>query len=240
MALVVVAVLPALGWSAPSADVADPATVMQTIRLRVPALSACTMKGRQPRGELVAAFTVNAAGVVEELKLSGSTFADPQVAACVKKQIAAWSFATLPGPADFELPLRFTQTGIELGERADAPRLDRPAKKSLAQPSERTSLRTNDGGGLNAERIARVMRAHASEVQACYDEGVARKPGLVGTVSIGLRIMPSGQVASAIVKASTLRDDLVDQCVAQKARQFIFPATSGFTNVDFPYLFRGG
>lgn len=90
---------------------------------------------------------------------------------------------------------------------------------------------------LLAEGIRKAVRAHLDEVRACYDQGLARDPKLIGRVSVELTIGPTGEVALAVVQESTLNDPAVGRCIADAAKTWKFPEPEGGGNVVVTYPF---
>lgn len=93
-------------------------------------------------------------------------------------------------------------------------------------------------GSLSAEVIRRVVRRHLNEVRFCYEQQLNTRPDLEGRVVINWIISPTGAVQRATVANSTLRDQQVEQCIAQAVRRWTFPAPDGGGVVGVNYPFR--
>lgn len=97
-------------------------------------------------------------------------------------------------------------------------------------------------GQLDRETIARVIREHRNEVRACYEAELRADPELEGLVKVAFVIAPDGQVAGARISESTLGNDAVAQCIANRARRWRFPAPGGggTVNVNYPFVLSVG
>lgn len=96
-------------------------------------------------------------------------------------------------------------------------------------------------GGLSAEQIQRVVRAHMGAVRACYEIEAQRNPGLKGGVTVQWSIDPSGGVTSASVASTTLSNARVEGCLVRQVKTWKFPAADTATVVSgFPFKFAVG
>lgn len=96
-------------------------------------------------------------------------------------------------------------------------------------------------GGLNAEQIQRVVRAHMGAVRACYEIEAQRNPGLKGGVTVQWAIDPSGAVTNASVASTTLSNARVEGCLVRQVKTWKFPNADAATVVSgFPFKFAVG
>lgn len=100
----------------------------------------------------------------------------------------------------------------------------------------------NINGQLDREIIQRVIRENRRGVVACYNQELQRDPDLEGRVVVAFVIAPSGQVAGASIRESTLNSPSVEDCVARRFRQMRFPEPrgGGTVNVNYPFTFAAG
>ena len=89
---------------------------------------------------------------------------------------------------------------------------------------------TDDESPLTSEQINEVMRAHAHDVQGCFQQHP-----VPGNVVIDLSIAPDGSVASAVPAETP--DGALGTCVANAVAGFGFPRSSGRTRVKYPFAF---
>jgi hypothetical protein len=89
---------------------------------------------------------------------------------------------------------------------------------------------TGTGGGLSADQIDHVMRDHAHDVQACFQQYAVS-----GTVVIDLSIDETGKVSAAIPAETP--DAALGTCIADAVAAFSFPAAHGRTRAKYPFAF---
>ena len=87
--------------------------------------------------------------------------------------------------------------------------------------------------------VRRVVRQNFGKLRACYDKGLAAKPGLAGRVVVRFTIDPAGKVAKTeSTSATTLPSADVSACVATAFKSFVFPQPRGGSwTVDYPIVF---
>jgi len=95
-------------------------------------------------------------------------------------------------------------------------------------------------GSLTKEQIDKVVRAHKSGVSYCYEKELQRKQTLAGTITIFWNIQPDGTVGKASVKTSSMSDAAVEGCILRQVKQWVFPKAPAQTNVNYPFIFKGG
>jgi len=91
------------------------------------------------------------------------------------------------------------------------------------------------GGGRDREVIASVIRRHINEVRYCYERQLAQEPELEGDLVVRFTIQPDGVIGA--VEITTGMHQEVDACVATRIRAWTFPAASGVTVVNYPFVF---
>ncbi len=95
-----------------------------------------------------------------------------------------------------------------------------------------------DGGALDPNAIARVVRSRLSAVKECYEHELKRNPKLAGKVVIRFSIDEDGRVASASVEENTMGDAEVGTCIVSRFERFRFPKPDGGTvTATFPFIF---
>lgn len=94
-------------------------------------------------------------------------------------------------------------------------------------------------GSLPKSHIDAVIRAQRRQVGYCYNRRLGADKDLGGYLSMTFVIAESGSVRSADVRASTLGDDAVGDCVAAAFRklQFEAPEGGGIVIVTYPFWF---
>ena len=94
-------------------------------------------------------------------------------------------------------------------------------------------------GTLSRDAIQQVVRVNVPEVQACFEAGLERQPGLEGRVVVHFVIAANGAVESAAVREDSLGDGLVAECIVADIRGWHFPEPEGggVVRVTYPFLF---
>lgn len=88
--------------------------------------------------------------------------------------------------------------------------------------------------------IKSVVKAHSTEVRACYEMALAKSPELQGKITVSFNIEPSGQITSAAIQSSTLDHDGLEHCVLTAVAGWQFsPRTEAEPlTVSYPFMFQ--
>ncbi len=110
------------------------------------------------------------------------------------------------------------------------------AKKSAPTA---TAGKTTSVGKLDTEIINRVIRQHRSQIRYCYQQALAKNPGLAGKIIIDFVIDPTGKVANATAKGDSAMVEAMGSCASRAFRSFRFPAPEGggTAKVSYPLIF---
>lgn len=95
-------------------------------------------------------------------------------------------------------------------------------------------------GSLSKDEIGRVIRAHLSRFKYCYERELNAHVGLGGKVSVHFTIAPTGSVADAKIRETSLGHAGVEGCVLQVMQSLRFPAPrgGGVVVVTYPFIFQ--
>ena len=95
-------------------------------------------------------------------------------------------------------------------------------------------------GGLDKRIIRKVVNQHKRELTACYERQLQKQKGLHGKIVVKWTIEPSGNVASAVVVSSTMKNKAVESCLSSAIRHWRFPAPTNGVNVlvSYPFVFE--
>jgi len=113
LALVVVAagVLTASSRGARAGVVLDSATVARSVRDHAPAVRGCydaaIGKKHAPTGKLIMAWTINAAGKVEAVRVEKDDIRDARLTSCLRNTIEGWRFTPPAEPVEVSFPFVF-------------------------------------------------------------------------------------------------------------------------------------
>ena len=127
-------------------------------------------------------------------------------------------------------------TGTNRGPKGLGP--NKPWDKETRQPKLIPDARGAEmEGGLDRSIIRRVVRQHRRELKYCYEKGLQQNRNLKGTVKLKFVISAAGNVISARVFSSTLKNKKVESCMTSKVRRWIFPEPKGgkITTVKYPF-----
>ncbi len=94
-------------------------------------------------------------------------------------------------------------------------------------------------GSLDREAIARVIRQNLARFKYCYEKQLNANPNLAGKISIYFTIAPTGSVASASIRESSMGDATVEGCATNvmKSLKFPQPKGGGIVVVTYPFVF---
>jgi len=95
-------------------------------------------------------------------------------------------------------------------------------------------------GGLDRAVIQATILRYLSQVRACYEEGLKRKDGLVGQVTMDFEINAKGTLNYSNVLKSSLQDAEVESCISSRMLKWKFPLPRGGVNVkvSYPFMLR--
>lgn len=95
-------------------------------------------------------------------------------------------------------------------------------------------------GTLTKEEIARVVRAHLYMIKFCYERELRKNPKLDGKIALRWIIAGTGYVQTVAVKASTMNNERVENCLVRKVRRWKFPQPrgNGIVIVNYPFFFN--
>lgn len=94
------------------------------------------------------------------------------------------------------------------------------------------------GGIANADVEAGVM-ARKDQIVACFETQRAQDPTLSGKVLIKFSIDAEGKVSRAATRSTSLRNDVVENCVNAEVVKAVFPKLQSgrFAIVQYPFVF---
>ncbi|MCX6126056.1 MAG: AgmX/PglI C-terminal domain-containing protein [Proteobacteria bacterium] len=95
-------------------------------------------------------------------------------------------------------------------------------------------------GGLTAQEIMAVIRAHLNEIRHCYEQLLQRSPSASGKIAVEFVVALSGNVASVRVNEATLNDVGMRGCVTGRIQRWDFPKPRGGqpVTVNYPFVFN--
>lgn len=99
--------------------------------------------------------------------------------------------------------------------------------------------RTIIQGSLSKEEIGRVIRRNLARFKYCYEKQLNSNPNLGGKISIYFTIAPTGSVARASVRETSMNDANVEACTVKVMNSLVFPKPrgGGIVVVTYPFVF---
>ncbi|MBI4818252.1 MAG: AgmX/PglI C-terminal domain-containing protein [Deltaproteobacteria bacterium] len=94
-------------------------------------------------------------------------------------------------------------------------------------------------GSLSKEEIGRVIRRNLARFKYCYEKELNAAPTLAGKVGVYFTIAPTGSVAEASVRETSINNNNVEECVLRVMRSLKFPQPKGggIVVVTYPFVF---
>lgn len=94
--------------------------------------------------------------------------------------------------------------------------------------------------GLTDDQVMKIVNAHLSEIQRCYERALFVNPGLVGRIEYEWTINPKGAVTESSVKRSEMGNaDFLNQCVLKVIQSMKFPTAKNklptVASIGFPF-----
>jgi hypothetical protein len=105
-----------------------------------------------------------------------------------------------------------------------------PAPRRAAEPMGAPVValgKVSVKGELPRPEVERVLRSRLALFRGCYESELAGNPKLKGRLVIELTIAPTGSVALADVKSSTLGGGQAEMCVGKATRDLHFKSHPG-------------
>jgi hypothetical protein len=92
--------------------------------------------------------------------------------------------------------------------------------------------------GTATSQLTSALSGRAGQSRSCYEKALSTNATLEGTLTIGVRVGPGGQVCGARVVADGLHDPGVTNCVVNRFASSTFPAPQGgCAEVNVPLRF---
>ena len=100
--------------------------------------------------------------------------------------------------------------------------------KIAGNPVVKTSTQGHGGASVRGdENVAVVMDQHKGMLYSIYNRARRANPGLKGKIVLVLTILPSGQVASVVIKSSELHEPDLEASLVARIKQFDFGKRDG-------------
>jgi len=160
--------------------------------------------------------------------------------------------------------VRSQQAQASPSDSASAPEPNATAEAATAESSAsaQAALPPAPVPVLTSEMVREVVRAHFTDIGACYQAGVAREPNMKGDITLSLAIDGTGEVVSADAPTKppkqpkipawkrramkkkakkqppVIYDEQVVGCVVEEFKKLRFPASKrGMVTFEYPLQF---
>lgn len=81
---------------------------------------------------------------------------------------------------------------------------------------------------LRADEVDKAASKRLRRVRGCYKEALERSSRSYGTIGVGMRVAPDGQVTDRWVALSTLADPKLETCIVAAFEGLTLPAPGGY------------
>jgi hypothetical protein len=122
-----------------------------------------------------------------------------------------------------------------------------PVVEDAGKPDEKEPKKVVTGGGSPCSKVCEgtasaalqsALSGRAGQSRSCYEKALSSNATLEGTLTVGVKVGPSGQVCSARVVSDGLHDPGVSNCVVARFMSSTFPAPQGgCAEVNVPLRF---
>lgn len=126
-----------------------------------------------------------------------------------------------------------TTTDLAIRNRRDSNEMVKVAEDN------HPALRDQGGGVLEKHEIELVLKQRMSLFMRCYQRELQRNPELSGTVVIRFVIDRDGSIRHSHLRATSLHNSVVEECVVDEVDKTRFPRPAGGTVVvSYPFNFQ--
>lgn len=114
----------------------------------------------------------------------------------------------------------------------------KPEEKKVAKGGVGPNPCAKECTGTATGALTGALSGRAGQSRSCYEKALSSNPTLEGTLTVGVKVGPGGQVCSARVVSDGLRDPGVSNCVVNRFAGSTFPPPQGgCAEVNVPLRF---
>jgi hypothetical protein len=160
--------------------------------------------------------------------------------------LIVWKVTGSSEPAKTEAPVASATTAAPVLDEPPPPPPPPPVEADAGKPEEKKKLVGNGGAnpcskectGTATSQLTSALSGKAGQSRSCYEKALSTNATLEGTLTVGVKVGPGGQVCSARVVADGLHDPGVSNCVVNRFAGATFPAPQGgCAEVNVPLRF---
>jgi len=122
-----------------------------------------------------------------------------------------------------------------------------PVEEDAGKPEEKPKAKVASGPnpcskvceGTPSAALTSALSGKAAQSRSCYEKALSSNATLEGTLTVGVKVGPGGQVCNARVVSDGLHDPGVSNCVVARFMSSSFPAPQGgCVEVNVPLRFK--
>ncbi len=144
-------------------------------------------------------------------------------------------------------PLVASNTGSPTLDEPPPPPPPPPPPEESAKPDDKGPKKLGSTGGNPCSKectgtatgaLTSALAGRAGQSRSCYEKALSSNATLEGTLTVGVKVGPTGQVCGAHVVSDGLHDPGVSNCVVARFASSTFPAPQGgCAEVNVPLRF---
>jgi hypothetical protein len=160
--------------------------------------------------------------------------------------LIVWKVTSSSEPTKTETPVASTTTAAPVLDEPPPPPPPPPVEEDAGKPEEKKKVAGVGGPnpcskectGTATGALTSALSGRAGQSRSCYEKALSSNATLEGTLTVGVKVGPGGQVCSARVVADGLHDPGVSNCVVNRFAGATFPAPQGgCAEVNVPLRF---
>ena len=160
--------------------------------------------------------------------------------------LIVWKVTSGGEPAKVDAPPAATTAAPVAAEEPPPPPPPEPEPEPSAKPDEKKVVKAGGPNPCSKEctgtatgALQSALGARGAQARGCYETALRNNATLEGTLTVGVKVGPGGQVCSARVVADGLHDPGVSNCVVNKFAGSQLPAPQGgCADVNVPLRFK--
>jgi hypothetical protein len=160
--------------------------------------------------------------------------------------LIVWKVTGTTEPTKTDAPVAAATTAAPVLDEPPPPPPPPPVEEDAGKPEEKKKVAATGGPnpcskectGTATAALTSALSGRAGQSRSCYEKALSSNATLEGTLTIGVKVGPGGQVCSARVVADGLHDPGVSNCVVNRFAGSTFPAPQGgCAEVNVPLRF---
>ena len=160
--------------------------------------------------------------------------------------LIVWKVTSSSDPAKTDTPPVATTSAAPALDEPPPPPPPLPEPEPSAKPDDKKIVKatgpnpcTKECTGSPSGALQSALSARGAQSRGCYETALRNNATLEGTLTVGVKVGPSGQVCGARIVADGLHDPGVSNCVVNKfAGSQLPPPQGGCADVNVPLRFK--